>query len=73
MWGYEHEGGLMGIGMILLWLIPIVLLVWLFARATTSKRGSNAPLSPREILDGRHARGEISHDEYLARRADLEK
>ncbi len=73
MWGYGHGGGLMGIGMILVWLIPIALLVWLFARAASGRSGNNeAQQSPCEILDARYARGEIGRDEYQERRADLE-
>lgn len=73
MWGYDHGGGLMGIGM-LLWLVPIVLLVWLFARMAGGggSGASTPPLSPREILDERYARGEIDRDEYHARRTDLD-
>lgn len=75
MWGYDHGGGLMGIGMILLWLVPIVLLVWLFARMVGGKGDADASCrrSPREILDERYARGEIDRDEYQRRRADLEQ
>jgi len=63
----------MGIGMILLWLVPIVLLVWLFAKAASGRSGKDeTPRTPREILDARYARGEIGRDEYQERRADLE-
>lgn len=73
MWGYDHGGGLMGIGMILLWLIPIVLLVWLFAKAASGRTGKDETRrSPREILDARYARGEIGRDKYQERRADIE-
>ena len=73
MWGYDHGGGLMGIGMILVWLIPIVLLVWLFAKAASGRSGKDeTQRSPREILDARYARGEIGRDEYQEGRADLE-
>lgn len=73
MWGYEHGGGLMGLGMILLWLIPIALLVWLFAKVASCRSGKDeAQQSPREILDARYARGEIGRDEYQERRADIE-
>jgi putative membrane protein len=63
----------MGIGMILLWLIPIALLVWLFVKAASGRSGKDeAQQSPREILDARYARGEIGRDEYQERRADIE-
>lgn len=73
MWGYDHGAGLMGFGMLLLWLIPIALLGWLFAKAVSGRDGKDqAPQSAREILDARYARGEIGRDDYLERRADLE-
>lgn len=73
MWEYGYGGGLMGIGMILFWLIPIVLLVWLLAKAASGRSAKEeSQPSPREILDARYARGEIGRDEYQERRADLE-
>lgn len=72
MWGIDHGGGLMGIGM-LLWLVPVVLLVWLIAQYAGGRSDTGKlTRSPREILDERYARGEIGRDEYHARRADLE-
>lgn len=72
-WGFDHGGGLMGIGMLLVWLVPIALLLWLFARFASDRRSSDKPpRSPREILDVRYARGEIDREEYLARRDDLD-
>ena len=63
----------MGIGMLLLWLLPVALLVWLFARAAAGRGGRDETRrSPREILDARYARGEIGRDEYQEGRADLE-
>ncbi|MDK9714767.1 MAG: SHOCT domain-containing protein [Sulfuritalea sp.] len=73
MWGYDHGGWPMGIGMILLWGLPIILLVWLFAKAASSRGAKDeTQQSPHEILDARYARGEIGRDEYQERRADLE-
>lgn len=72
MWGYEHGGGLMGIGM-LLWLAPVVLLVWFIAQFASGRNDKGKPpRSPREILDERYARGEIDRDEYHSRCADLD-
>ena len=63
----------MGIGMLLLWLLPVALLVWLFARAAAGRGGRDETRrSPREIRDARYARGEIGRDEYQEGRADLE-
>ena len=72
MWGYDHGSGLMGFGMIPLWLVPLALLVWLFAKAASGRGGKSEQPSAREILEARYARGEIGRDEYLERRADLE-
>ncbi|OGT89200.1 MAG: electron transporter RnfE [Gammaproteobacteria bacterium RIFOXYA12_FULL_61_12] len=69
MYGYEHVG--MGLGMVLVWAIPIILVVLLIRfliRAPDGKSGKGA----LEILEARYARGEIDRDEYLKRRADLE-
>lgn len=69
MYGYEHLG--MGWWMVLIWIVPIVLAVWLvryFAGGRDAKSGKTA----LEILEARYARGEIEREEYLKRRADLE-
>lgn len=79
MWGYDHAGmGLMGFGMILIWLVPVVLLVWFLSRIAAGRRGGEEgegkPAgTPLEILDTRYARGEIGRAEYLERRTDLER
>ena len=69
------------------WLVPglvlgiigllalVILVIWLVS-ATISKstgpRGDPSTVPPREVLDTRYARGEISREEYLAARKDLE-
>lgn len=71
MYGFDHTGmGLGAIGMILLWLVPIALLAWLFAR-TAAGRESSPSRTPLEVLDERYARGEIGQEEYRSRRDDL--
>jgi putative membrane protein len=71
MFGFEHFGmGGGGLGMVLVWVLPVLLVVLLvryFVRDRNGKRESTA----LEILDARDARGEIDRDEYLKRRADL--
>lgn len=73
MYGYDHYGmawGLGGIWMILVWLIPILLLVWIFNyfRGGRGKRGDSKALA---ILDERYARGEIDSEQYRKMRQDL--
>ena len=51
----DHFGigmGIGGIGMILVWLVPILLLVWLFSRSS-GHRKDETTRSPLEILDER--------------------
>jgi putative membrane protein len=63
-----------GLPMLLWWglvIVAIVLVVrWLFARGTTG--GPPAQDSALTILRERYARGEISKEEFDARRRDLE-
>ena len=70
----DHSGmGLMGgLGMILIWLVPIALVVWLLSRFASGRQGEDkAARAPLGILDERYARGDIGREEYLSRRADL--
>lgn len=71
MYGYDHFGmGLGGLGMILVWIVPLVLLVFLFRRYSGNK-GDHRSKTALETLEARYARGEIEQEEYLKRRADL--
>ncbi len=72
MYGYEHFGmGLGGLGMILVWLLPFVLIFLLFRHfsGSTQERPDKTAL---EILEERYAHGEIDRETYLKQRADLE-
>ncbi|MDD5390904.1 MAG: SHOCT domain-containing protein [Gallionellaceae bacterium] len=71
MYGYSHFGmGLGGLGMILVWIVPLVLLVLLF-RNFTGGRNDRQDKTALEILDERYARGEFDRDDYQKRRVDL--
>ena len=68
--------GLWGtLGMILLWIGLVFLAVWLVRVIFTSPRPPDShahrPLTPREILDQRYARGEISRDQYELMKKDI--
>lgn len=75
---YDHSwmfgGGMLlgGLWMIMIWGIPLLLafalLKYLFSRPER-KRESNTPL---DILNSAYARGDISREEYLQKRDDLQ-
>jgi len=69
------EGGWMGAGMWLFWILLIVIIV-VIARAVGGSGSSSPPgqqESPLEILKARYARGEIDEEEFERRRHELEK
>ncbi|TDN87467.1 SHOCT domain-containing protein [Herminiimonas fonticola] len=69
-WGCG-AGGIMGFGMLLVWLVPIGLIVALVM--LVNRRNATPPQSERaiDILEKAYARGEITRDEFLAKRNDL--
>ena len=68
MYGYDHFG--MGLGMILIWIVPLVVLVQLF-RNFSGDRKKRQGRSVLEIFDEHYAHGEFDRDGYLKCRADL--
>jgi putative membrane protein len=74
VYGYDHFGmgwGGGGIWMILLWLVPVLLLLFVALGYFRSDRNHRNDRSALDILDERYARGEIDREEYLKRRQDL--
>lgn len=70
------EGGWMGTGMWLFWILLFVLVVVLIRVAAGGDSSASPPGredSPLEILKARYARGEIDEEEYRRRRQELEK
>ena len=67
----------MGIGMLLMalfWIILIAGAVWLVSILFKTGRppgNDNRGLTPREILDQRYARGEITREQYEIMKKDL--
>ncbi len=78
MMGYDGFGG-MGwggmVGMLLLWAVLIVVVVWAVTRLLPARRDGGIAQAgqetPEEILDRRFARGEIVVETYHAQRAAL--
>lgn len=62
--------GLGGLGMILIWIVPLILLFLLLARLY-GRKDVRREKTALDILEERYARGEIEREEYLARRTDL--
>jgi putative membrane protein len=79
-WDWDgHMGGgwwiLMGIGMLLVWVLIILAIVWLVRSLIAGRPADMAPsageTTPLEILDRRLAEGSISLEEYDERRRVL--
>ena len=60
-------------GMILFWVVLIVLAVLLVRVIFQSNQSTrkNVDLTPRQILEQRYARGEITQEQYLLMVSDL--
>ncbi|HET7088592.1 MAG TPA: SHOCT domain-containing protein [Anaerolineae bacterium] len=81
MTGFGDFGTFGWIGMILNWVITIglilgvvLLIAWLVRRIDANGRASQAApssVSPRDILQVRYARGEITREQYQQMLADL--
>lgn len=75
MYGIDHFGmGFGGLGMIVVWVVPFILLfllLFLAIRYFLGDKGEGRGKSALEILEERYARGEIEREEFLKRRADL--
>lgn len=69
--GFGFGGG--GLWMVLIWLIPILLVVWGLAAFRGGSRGGGdgRTKSARELLDEEYAKGRIDREEYLRRKQDL--
>ena len=59
---------LMGFGMVVFWALLVAVIVWLVRSTGTRPRVVS---TARDILDERYARGEITDEEYRARRTTL--
>jgi putative membrane protein len=74
--GFGIGPGLWGIlGIVLLWIFLVILAVWLvrfiFGSPQSPKSHLDRPLTPREILDQRYARGEINREQYEIMKKDI--
>lgn len=71
-WEWTLGGGLiMGLGMLLIWVVPIGLIVALVVYLNNQNQSTKAPERAIDILENSYARGEISREEFLQKRDDL--
>ena len=86
MWGYGDNmmgsgwGWLIGASLIVLVIIAVIVVLRLVPRRASGSSGSNhpvgagisnPPLTPRQILDDRYARGDITTEEFRERLQNL--
>jgi putative membrane protein len=73
--GFGHGFG--GLWMILIWVLPLVLIIWAFG-AFRGRQGGGPRDGPRDrtaldLLDEEYAKGRIDREEYLRRKEDLKR
>ncbi|MDP2240765.1 MAG: SHOCT domain-containing protein [Burkholderiales bacterium] len=73
MYGYDHGGWMFGggIGMILVWLVPIALVIWLVSSWGKRTGQESSEKTALDILKERYAKGEIQQDEFERKKRDL--
>jgi putative membrane protein len=71
MYGYGGSmfGG--GLGMILMWLVPIALVIWLVSSWGKHPEQGPAAKTALDILKERYAKGEIGKDEFEGKKHDI--
>jgi len=69
-WAYGG-GFIMGLGMLLIWLIPLGLLAALVMYLNNQNKTPRQPETAIELLEKTYARGEITRDEFLQKKEDL--
>ncbi|OGV73080.1 MAG: hypothetical protein A3B82_05825 [Methylophilales bacterium RIFCSPHIGHO2_02_FULL_57_10] len=71
-WEWTLGGGLiMGLGMLLMWVVPIGLVVALVVYLNNQGKTTKKPERAIDILENAYARGEIGREEFLQKRDDL--
>ncbi len=61
----------MGLGMLLMWAVPIGLIIALVVHLANQSKTTKPPERAIDILENAYARGEISREEFLQKRDDL--
>ena len=75
MYGFDHGVWMFGgwLMMLVIWLVPFLVLFVGMKYLLGRSRSATAGKSALDVLDEAYARREISRDEYLQKRDDLQK
>lgn len=75
MYGFDHGGWMFGgwLLMLVFWLLPFLALFVAVKYLLGRSDASTAAKAPLDLVDEAYARGQISREEYLQKRADLLK
>lgn len=60
-----------GLGMLLIWLIPIALAIWFFSSSGKRSRQDTSEKTALDILKERYARGEIGQEEFEQKKSHI--
>ena len=72
-WNTGMGWGFGGVFFAIILLIGVIVGIIFLVRWLINKNGSEMPQNSQEILKNRYARGEISREEYLQLKSDLEE
>lgn len=71
-WDWTYGGGfIMGLGMLLVWLVPLVLIIVVVMYLNNQSRTTRQFETAIDLLEKAYARGEIGRDEFQKKRADI--
>ena len=72
---FGHGYGMFGgwFYMLVVWLVPILIIIAIIKFLTNSAQSSGKSKTPLEIIEEAYARGELSREDFLQRRDDLQQ
>lgn len=72
--GFGGGHGLFGwFWMILIWIIPIMLVIWIVKNWLLGGTSNSSGKTAQDLLDESYARGDIGRDEFIQKRDDLHR
>ena len=71
-WDWAYGGGfIMGLGMLLVWLVPLGLIIALVVYLNNQSKTTRQSETAIELLEKAYALGEISRNEFLQKKNDI--